>query len=379
MNINKVVKEIQVSTIRKVAEKARNIDNVINLTIGEPDLPIPEEIKNSIAGSLFTKKTGYPQLGGILELREKIATNFNKKYNSSVNSDEILITVGSTEALSSTIKTIVLPGDEVLAPLPIYPGYEPLIKLSGGFLTPIDIEKEDFNFTLEHLKKYITPKTKAVIVTSPSNPTGKMVKKEEIKKILDFISKKDIYLISDEVYSELLFDIPHATFFNERYKKNVIIINGFSKSHSLTGLRVGYLITNKELRNQILKVHQYSVTSSSIISQYAALTALDISTDERRKIYSERARAIMEVFSKYSIPFIKPDGGLYLYLNLKKIGIVDSFDFVLKLLEKKKIALIPGIAFKTEGFVRISLIKDINTLKEVAEKISLFILEYKKG
>lgn len=379
MNINKVVKEIQVSTIRKVAEKARNIDNVINLTIGEPDLPIPEEIKNSIAGSLFTKKTGYPQLGGILELREKIATNFNKKYNSSVNSDEILITVGSTEALSSTIKTIVLPGDEVLAPLPIYPGYEPLIKLSGGFLTPIDIEKEDFNFTLEHLKKYITPKTKAVIVTSPSNPTGKMVKKEEIEKILDFISKKDIYLISDEVYSELLFDIPHATFFNERYKKNVIIINGFSKSHSLTGLRVGYLITNKELRNQILKVHQYSVTSSSIISQYAALTALDISTDERRKIYSERARAIMEVFSKYSIPFIKPDGGLYLYLNLKKIGIVDSFDFVLKLLEKKKIALIPGIAFKTEGFVRISLIKDINTLKEVAEKISLFILEYKKG
>ncbi|MGL4976509.1 MAG: pyridoxal phosphate-dependent aminotransferase, partial [Cetobacterium sp.] len=277
LKVNPNLDKIEISVIRKIAEACREYEGgekeLINLTIGEPDLPQPKEIIDGTIEYMQNGNLGYPQLGGIIDLREEIAKSYREKYRVDVKADEIIITVGSTEGLSTAIRTIILPGDEVITPLPVYPGYEPLVNLAGASLVKVETSKDSFELTVETLKKYVTPKTKAIILNYPSNPSGVVISKKNRDEILEFVKENHIYIISDEVYSELIFDTEHHTFLDDGYRENVILVNGFSKSHSLTGWRVGYLIASKKLRDYLIKGHQYAVTAPSIISQRGALIA----------------------------------------------------------------------------------------------------------
>ncbi|MGL5797830.1 MAG: pyridoxal phosphate-dependent aminotransferase, partial [Cetobacterium sp.] len=278
LKINPNLEKIEISVIRKIAESCKKYENrgkkLINLTIGEPDIPQPKEVINETIEFMKETKLGYPQLGGILELREEIAKFYKEKYNVDVKADEIIITVGSTEGLSTAIKTIILPEDEIITPLPVYPGYEPLINLVGAKLIKVDTSNTNFELTVKSLKDNLTSKTKAIILNYPSNPSGVIISKKNRDEILKFAKENNLYIISDEVYSEIIFEDEHYTFLDDKYRENVILVNSFSKSHSMTGWRVGYTISSKKLRDNLIKVHQYSVTSPSIISQKGGLVAI---------------------------------------------------------------------------------------------------------
>lgn len=379
LKVNPNLDKIEISVIRKIAEACREYEGgekeLINLTIGEPDLPQPKEVIDGTIEYMQEGKLGYPQLGGMIELREEIAKFYREKYKVDVKSDEIIITVGSTEGLSTAIRTVILPDDEVIAPLPVYPGYEPLINLAGANLVKVDTSKDNFELTVETLKKYVTSKTKAIILNYPSNPSGVVISKENRDEILEFVKENHIYIISDEVYSELVFDVNHNTFLDDRYRENVILVNGFSKSHSLTGWRVGYIIAHKKLRDYLVKVHQYAVTSPSIISQRGALIAArkcqDIS--EQVGIYKQRAQLVYRKLKEANISAIEPKGAIYIFISLDGITELGSLEFAQKLLEEERVAVVPGVAFGMDNYIRISLVKDKEILNEAIDRFIDFI------
>lgn len=379
LKVNPNLDKIEISVIRKIAEACKEYEGaqktLINLTIGEPDLPQPKKIIDETIEYMQSAKLGYPQLGGMIELREEIGKYYREKYGLNIEADEIIVTVGSTEGLSTAIKTIILPGDEVLTPLPVYPGYEPLITLAGAKLVKIDTSNDNFELTVETLKKYMTPKTKAIIVNYPSNPSGVIISKGNRDDILRFAKENHLYIISDEVYSEIIFGEEHNSFLQDEYRENVILINGFSKSHSLTGWRIGYVIASKKMRGYLIKVHQYAVTSASAISQKGALTALkeckDISSQV--EIYKKRAESVYKKLKDANIFAIEPKGAIYIFISLEGITNLTSLDFAKKLLEEERVAVVPGIAFGMDNYIRISLVKDEDILNEAIDRFINFV------
>lgn len=379
LRVNPNLDKIEISVIRKIAEACKEYEDgekkLINLTIGEPDLPQSKIIIDKTIEYMQSTRLGYPQLGGMIELRGEIGKYYKDRYNVNVGSDEIIVTVGTTEGLSTVIKTIILPGDEVITPLPVYSGYEPLITLAGAKLIKIDTSNESFELTVDMLKKHITPRTKAIIVNYPSNPSGVIISEKNRDEILKFAKENHLYIISDEVYSEVVYEGKHNSFLQEGYRENVILINGFSKSHSLTGWRIGYIITSKKIREYLLKVHQYTVTSSSIISQKAALVALkeckDISSQVN--IYKKRAESVYNKLKEKNIFAIKPRGAIYIFVSLDGITNLNSLDFAKTLLEKERVAVVPGIAFGMDRYIRISLVKDEAILNEAIDRLINFI------
>ena len=379
LKLNPYLNQIEISIIRKFSEEAKKIVGtvdkpIINLAVGEPDLPQPKIIIDETVKYMQSSPLTYPQLGGVLELRKEIAKYHSEKYSVSVSPEEVLVTVGSTEALSTTLNAIVQKGDEVLCGVPIYSGYEPVIKLRGGTLIKIDTEKTGYQLTVELLEENLTDKTRAIVLNYPCNPSGVVLSKKNRDEILEFAKKNNLFLISDEVYSEIVFEKSFNSFLSDEYRENVIVVNSFSKSHSLTGWRIGYLITSKKIRNELLKIHRYTVTSPPIISQYGAIIALKKCQDisENLKIYSERSKVVYDELKKIGLNPIKPEGGIYIFLPLKELGFKDSYDFCLKFLEEEKVVLIPGIAFSMEGFVRISLIQEKTILLEAINRLRRF-------
>ncbi|MEG0136667.1 MAG: aminotransferase class I/II-fold pyridoxal phosphate-dependent enzyme [Cetobacterium sp.] len=378
LKVNPYLDNIEVSVIRKIAEAASKYKNIkegkklINLTIGEPDLPQSKIIKEETVNYIIDAKLGYSQLGGVLELREEIAKYYKNKYNVDVKPDEIIVTVGSTEGLSTAIKTVILPGDEVITPLPVYPGYEPLIILAGAKLIKVDTSEDDYELTVEILKRYVNEKTKAIILNYPSNPSGVVISEKNRDEILRFARENNLYIISDEVYSEILFEGKHNSFLQNDFRDNVILVNGFSKSHSLTGWRIGYVISSKKIRDYLIKVHQYTVTSASIISQKGALIALKKCSciDEQVKIYKERAVRVYNKLQDAGINAIKPKGAIYIFVS---IGEGNSLKFAEKLLESQRVAVVPGIAFGMDNFIRLSLVSDLDELLKATDRIIEFI------
>ncbi|MEG1583018.1 MAG: aminotransferase class I/II-fold pyridoxal phosphate-dependent enzyme [Cetobacterium sp.] len=378
LKVNPYLDNIEVSVIRKIAEAASKYKNIkggkklINLTIGEPDLPQSKIIKEETVDYIMDAKLGYSQLGGVLELREEIAKYYKNKYNVDVKPDEIIVTVGSTEGLSTAIKTVILPGDEVITPLPVYPGYEPLIILAGAKLIKVDTSEDDYELTVEILKRYVNEKTKAIILNYPSNPSGVVISEKNRDEILKFAKENNLYIISDEVYSEILFEGKHNSFLQNNFRENVILVNGFSKSHSLTGWRIGYVISSKKIRDYLIKVHQYTVTSASIISQKGALVALKKCSciDEQVKIYKERAVRVYNRLQDAGINAIKPKGAIYIFVS---IGEGNSLEFAEKLLESQRVAVVPGIAFGMDNYIRLSLVSDLDELLEATDRIIEFI------
>lgn len=378
--INKKVKNIEISGIRKFSNMVAGKEGMISLTIGQPDFPTPLHIKEAAKTSIDENYTSYTHNAGELELR-KVASQFvHKKYNLSYDpSTEVIVTVGASEAIDVTFRTILDQGVEVILPGPVYPGYEPIIRLCGAIPVYADIRNTSFRFTADVIKKYITEKTRCIVLPYPSNPTGVSLTKEELIEIATLIKGKDIFILADEIYSELLYDQEHVSI-AQFLREQTIVINGLSKSHSMTGWRIGLLFAPAFLSQQIIKVHQYNVTCASSISQRAALEALTVGINDAepmRDDYRLRRKYVYDRLTSIGLDVVMPDGAFYFFIKVPT-GKMNSFDFCLDLVDKVNVAVVPGSAFSElgEGYFRISFAYSMETLEKACNRLEDYINRY---
>jgi aminotransferase len=375
--INQTVKEIEISGIRKFFNLVAQYENTISLTIGQPDFPTPDHIKTAAKQAIDENFTVYTHNAGFIELREAAARYVDRKYGLKYNAkEEIIVTVGASEAIDVAFRTILTDQCEVILPGPVYPGYEPLIKLSGG--TPIyaDTTTNNFRLTAEILTNYITDKTRCIVLPYPSNPTGVTLTADELKDIAKLVKGKDIFILADEIYSELVFDQEHtsiASFLRDQ----VIVINGLSKSHSMTGWRVGFIFAPAEISRHMLKVHQYNVSCATSISQKAAIAALTAGIDDAlpmREEYEKRRDFVFERMTAMKFDIVKPEGAFYFFIKVPS-GFDSSLDFCMKLLTEARVAVVPGDAFTPlgEGYFRLSYAYSMDTLKKALDRIETFL------
>jgi aminotransferase len=336
-----------------------HVEDMISFTIGQPDFPTPGHVKLAGIKAIEDDFTTYTHNAGLLELREAAAqfmkTKYNVKYDPSL---EIIITTGASEAIDVSLRTILSEGLEVLLPGPIYPGYEPIIRLCGAKPVHIDTRDSNFKLTAAKLKGYLTEKTRCIILPYPSNPTGVSLSHDELLEIAELVKGKDIFVLADEIYSELVYSGQHVSIAS-MLREQTILINGLSKSHSMTGWRIGMLFAPENIAKHILKVHQYNVSCASSISQKAALEALTEGindADVMREEYTRRRDYVSNRLKEMGLQFVKPDGAFYFFVKLPDNTNKSSFDFALELAHNAKVAVIPGSAFSRygEGYFRLS-------------------------
>ncbi|MEY8731644.1 aminotransferase A [Peribacillus frigoritolerans] len=375
--INPLVKDVQISGIRKFYNMVADIEGTISLTIGQPDFPTPTHIKEAAKQAIDNDYTVYTHNAGYLELREAASKYVKDKYKLSYDpANEVIVTSGASEGIDITFRTIIIPGNEVILPGPVYPGYEPIIKMCGATPVYADTTKNGFRLTADILEKYITENTRCIVLPYPSNPTGVTLSAEELLDIAELVRGKDIFILADEIYSELVFDQEHvsiATFLKEQ----TIVLNGLSKSHSMTGWRIGLLFAPAAISQHILKVHQYNVTCASSISQRAALAALTAGRDDAIPMKTEYARRREYVYSRLQamkLEIVKPNGAFYFFIKLPE-GYASSLDFCLKLVQQEKVAVVPGDAFSPlgEGYFRISYAYSMENLEKALDRIEAFL------
>ncbi len=369
--------EIKPSGIRKFFDLVQNSQDIISLGVGEPDFSTPWGITEHAIYQLEKGRTSYTSNYGLIELRREIALLQEKSFKSNYNPDnEILITVGVSEALDLSFRTILNEGDEVIVPVPNFVSYIPLITLAGGVPVIIDTSVSDFIVTKEQIESKITPKTKAIIIAYPNNPTGAVISKEKLKEIVDVVLKHDLWLISDEVYNRLVYDgepISASTFM----KDNLILLNGFSKTYAMTGWRIGYVACKKEVMDQMVKIHQYNAMCAPVMAQYAAIEALKHGQKDiemMRQSYELRRNYVYKRFKEIGFEVHKPEGAFYIYPNIKKYGLKDE-DFALRLLQEQKVAVVPGSAFSEGNYdnIRCCYAASMNDLKEALKRIEIFV------
>lgn len=374
MQLNSTVENLQFSLIRVLKNEAAKYNDAIDLTIGEPDLPTPTQIIEETMKYGLNNQLKYALSGGGEYIGKLIAQYYNANYNSNYSEKNIIMTVGASEALSSTLKTILNPEDEVILFSPAYPGYAPMIKLAYGIPKFIDISKSNFKISKEQLEKVLTKKTKAILLSNPCNPTGNILSYEEMLDIAEFVNENNIFLISDEIYSALSFYKFHSFAEFERIKDKTIIINGFSKSHSMTGWRIGYIICPEKYRQFFLNTSFYTLSSVMSLSLKAAEIALKKHSDRSEfvNIYKERAEYLSQELTKLGYKVVQPKGAFYIFANYSNISSLPSLDFALDLLQKTKIAVVPGISFGTEGYIRIALTVDLDKLKKAVARLATY-------
>ncbi|MFC4404738.1 aminotransferase A [Gracilibacillus xinjiangensis] len=379
--LNDEVRAIEISGIRKFFNLVQGQEDVLSLTIGQPDFYTPDHVKESAKNAIDGNFTTYTHNAGLLSLREAIGDFVRKKYQLYYQpDDEIIVTVGASQAIDISLRTILKDGDEVILPGPVYPGYEPLIKLAGAKPIYIDTRRSGFKITADLIKPYITTKTKAILIPYPSNPTGVTLNKEELSEITNLIENNEIFLIADEIYSELVYDQEHFSigrFTNIR--DQLIIINGLSKSHSMTGFRIGYILAPSWLAKHLLKVHQYNVSCASSISQYAALEAIkngESDPEEMKQAYKERRDYIIKRFKDMDLHTYVPDGGFYYFIDVSHMD-RSSFDIAIDIVQKAKVALVPGSAFSQfgEGYLRLSYAYDLAKLEQGIDRLEKYFKE----
>lgn len=379
---NKNVYEIAVSLIRQFDEKVSGIPNMLKLTLGEPDFNTPEHVKEAGQQAIRDNFSHYTGMSGLMDVREAASRFLSEKYT--VNYDpttEVLVTVGATEALSASLLSILEAGDKVLLPAPTYPGYEPLILLAGAEPVYIDTRETGFVLTPEQIDQAMAEhggdKVKAIIITSPSNPTGVAYNEAEVSALSETLKKYPVFVISDEIYSELNYETKHVSF-GKYLREQTILINGLSKSHAMTGWRIGFIFAPVELTEQIIKVHQYLVTAASTISQKAAVRALvqGISDAEiMREEYRERRDYVYQAMTKLGFDVARPSGAFYIFAKIPVNLEQDSMAFCVDLAEKNQLAIIPGIAFgpEGEGYVRISYAASMENLVEAMNRLAAYV------
>lgn len=381
--ISSTVKDMKPSGIRKFFDIANTMQGVISLGVGEPDFPTPRVVRSAGIRSLELAKTKYTSNRGLELLRQEIQTYVYKKYNIQYEpTSEVLITVGGSEAIDATIRAIVNPGDEVIIPEPSYVCYEPITRLAGGVPVVINTRAEnDFKLTKEELISAITPKTKALILPYPCNPTGAIMEREDLEKIAEVLREKDIIVISDEIYAELTFGgTKHVSIASlEGMKERTILINGFSKTFSMTGWRLGYACGPEPILTQITKIHQYAIMCAPTTSQYAAIEALrscDEAVAEMLEEYDARRKVIVKGFNDLGLECREPKGAFYAFPSIKSTGLT-SEEFCERLLYSKKVAIVPGNAFgeSGEGHVRASYCYSLAHIREALDRIGEFLEE----
>lgn len=371
---------IEPSGIRKFFDIVNEMKDAISLGVGEPDFDTPWHIREEGIYSLEHGRTFYTSNAGLKELKEEIAAYLDRRFDLPYDpGHEIVVTIGGSEAIDAAFRAMLNPGDEVLLPQPSYVSYEPCIVLADGVPVPIALREEDgFKLTKELLLGAITDKTKILVMPFPNNPTGAIMTKEDLEEIVDVIIEKDLFVISDEIYSELTYGSNHVSIASfPGMKERTIVINGFSKSYAMTGWRLGYACGPRVIMDQILKIHQYAIMCAPTTSQYAAVSALkkgDADVERMRTAYNQRRNYLMRRFDKMGLQCFEPFGAFYVFPSIKEFGLT-SEEFATRLLQQEKVAVVPGIAFGTsgEGYVRISYAYSIEDLKEALERVEHFI------
>lgn len=383
--LNSSIVEIKPSGIRKFFDIAEQMENVISLGVGEPDFPTPWHIRSAGIRSLEQGKTRYTSNHGLLTMRKEISDFISRKYGVEYEPEnEILVTVGGSEAIDGTVRAVVEPGDEVIIPQPSYVCYEPITVLAGGVPVIIETKAEDeFRITPEQLRAAITDKTKVLILPYPCNPTGAVMRREDLEAIAEVLRDTNILVISDEIYSELTFGgEKHVSIASiNGMKERTVMINGFSKAFSMTGWRMGYACGPEPIMNQITKIHQFAIMCAPTTSQYAAIEALkngeaDIAAMVEE--YDMRRRLIVDGFNKLGLTCREPLGAFYAFPSIESTG-MSSDEFCEKLLYSKQVAIVPGTAFGKggEGFVRASYCYSVEHIKTALERIGEFLQEIK--
>lgn len=378
---NQQTYKIEVSDIRRFDERVSVIEDMLKLTLGEPDFNTPEHVKLAGISAIENNDSHYTGMAGDLELRKAVATFMQKKYQVSfAPENEILVTVGATEALSASLLAVLNPGDKIIVPTPIYPGYEPLITLARAEPIYIDTTSNGFVLTPEMIEAAMLEhgdQVKAIILNYPSNPTGVTYNREEVKAIADAVKKYSIFVISDEIYSELTYGETHVSI-AEFARGQTILINGLSKSHAMTGWRIGFILAPQELIGQIVKVHQYLVTSATTMAQKAAIAALTDGADDALPMkieYMKRRDFLYEKMKNLGFEIARPNGAFYIFAKIPDGYTQNSMNFCVDLAEKNKLAIIPGSAFGAagEGFVRLSYAASMEKLELAMERLTAYM------
>lgn len=379
--LNQNLVKTKPSGIRKFFSIAEELDNVISLGVGEPDFLTPWHIRNTAIDYLDKGATRYTANAGLAALRAEICDFYARKYNIEYNSKtEALVTVGGSEGIDMAIRSVISPGDDVLLVEPCFVCYRPIVEICGGNVITINTKAEDnFKLTADEIEAAVTPKTKLIIMLYPNNPTGAVMRKEDLVKIIPVIKKHDLLVLTDEIYSAL-------TYGNEAHtsiaslpgmKERTIVINGFSKTYSMTGWRLGYALAPAEIISQMTKLHQFAIMSAPTNSQYAAVEALkngDADIEKMREEYDLRRRYTVSRFNEIGLTCFEPEGAFYAFPSIKSTRL-SSDDFCEKLIMDKRVAVIPGNAFGDcgEGHIRVSYCYSINNIKKAADRIEEFV------
>ena len=382
---NKNLDKIEVSLIRQFDQSISSIPGVLRLTLGEPDFTTPDHVKEVAKVAIDANESHYTGMSGLLALRQAASQFVKEKYNLSYDPEtEILVTIGATEALSATLTAILEEGDKVLLPAPAYPGYEPIVNLVGAEIVEIDTTDNDFVLTPEMLEKAILEQgnqLKAVILNYPANPTGVTYSREQMAALADVLKKYDVFVVCDEVYSELTYtEQPHVSI-AEFLPEQTIVINGLSKSHAMTGWRLGFTFAPAAFTAQLIKSHQYLVTAANTMAQFAGVEALTAGKDDAepmKREYIERRDYIIEKMTELGFKIIKPNGAFYIFAKIPADYNQDSFAFLKDFAQKKAVAFIPGAAFGQygEGYVRLSYAASMDTIKEAMKRLKEYMEEY---
>ena len=381
---NKQLDKIQVSLIRQFDQAISKIPGVLRLTLGEPDFTTPDHVKEAAKRAIDQDQSYYTGMSGLLTLRQAASDFVKEKYQLDYNPEnEILVTIGATEALSATLTAILEEGDKVLLPAPAYPGYEPIVNLVGAEIVEIDTTENGFVLTPEMLEKAILEqgdKLKAVILNYPANPTGITYSREQLEALAAVLRKYEIFVVCDEVYSELTYTGENHVSLGTMLRDQAIIINGLSKSHAMTGWRLGFIFAPANFTAQLIKSHQYLVTAANTMAQHAAVEALTAGKDDAepmKKEYIQRRDYIIDKMTDLGFEIIKPDGAFYIFAKIPAGYNQDSFAFLKDFAQKKAVAFIPGAAFGQygEGYVRLSYAASMGTIREAMKRLEEYMRE----
>ena len=384
--LSRTITEIKPSGIRKFFDIASEMDDVISLGVGEPDFDTPWHVRDEGIYSLEKGRTSYTSNAGLKELKEEVAKFLKRRYDLTYDPNkEMLITVGGSEGIDICMRAMLDPGDEVIIPQPSYVSYEPCCVLANG--TPVIIElkaENEFRLTAEELEAAITPKTKLLVLPFPNNPTGAIMERKDLEAIAEIIEKYDLYVLSDEIYSELTYTENHVSICSlPGMRERTVLINGFSKSHSMTGWRLGYACGPEVIIKQMLKIHQFAIMCAPTTSQYAAVEAMrngDEDVAQMRVEYNVRRKYLLKRFAEMGVECFEALGAFYVFPCIKEFGMT-SDDFATGMLKSKKVCVVPGTAFGNcgEGFLRISYAYSMENLKIAMDRFEEYVNELRQA
>lgn len=378
--LNQIVPNIQWSGIRKFFDIVNEMDDAISLGVGEPDFDTPWHIRDEGIFSLEKGRTFYTSNAGLKELKIEISKYLYRRFHLRYDYEsEVIVTVGGSEGIDLAMRAMLDPGDEVLIPQPSYVSYVPCAVLAGAVPVVIDLqEKNQFRLTAEELEAAITPKTKLLVLPFPNNPTGAVMEKSDLEAIAKVVEEHDLFILSDEIYAELCYLDNHTSIASlPGMKERTIVINGFSKSHAMTGWRLGYACGPRRIIEQMLKIHQYAIMCAPTNSQYAAVEALrhgDEDVAMMREQYNQRRRFLVHEFERMNLQCFEPFGAFYIFPSIQEFGMT-SDEFATRFLREEKVAVVPGTAFgdSGEGFLRISYAYSLENLKIALGRLEKFI------